>query len=233
MANIIDKIHTTGYWRIIVRPTIFKKDRISSLTQCKEILSDSVVSYRRWSYPYFNNSSVTNGLDYIEQSCEFGHHVEYWRFYQSAQFVHHFACSEDYYVNDKYLESLDIGEPSPSGKYLSILSTLYSITEIFQFVSRLCKKNIFETLVDISIGLYGMEGRKLFFNQRSYDLSRSWISSIPEIVFDKSYDNNLIISSAAELAMEATIFVFERFNWAHQSKIIYQEEQRKLLERRL
>jgi hypothetical protein len=230
MKELLDKIHSRGYWRVLIRPTVFEIERISSLTQCKNIIEETMVLLRGWDYPHFDSSLINNNIDSIELGIEFMHHLEYWKFFQSGQFIHHFSCFEDYIINPA------TGELYFNFKekcYLSILSTLYTITEIFQFTSRLILKEILKPNVELSIGLHGMQDRQLFFWERGRHLSSIYKSTIPDIVFNKIYSREQIIQSPAEVAMEVTIWIFERFNWSHESKVIFLEEQKKFLEKRL
>jgi len=233
MKDLLDKIHSTGYWRVNIRPTIFIEDAIPNLTVAHELIEQCGVLLRGWDYPHFTNAEIINGADFIEGSSDFEGHKEYWRLYQSGQFIHHFACREDYEVDPNDLSRLSIRVPSPSGRYLSILSTLYSITEIFEFSSRLAVKDILSSNISISIKLFGMKDRQLFFYDRMRHLSFPKISRIEEITYEKEFTKEEILTQSAELAMKATIYIFERFNWRHQSDVFFPEEQKKLLERRL
>ncbi len=96
MTERLDKIHSTGYWRVHIRPTQFETTRVESLARCHEILGDSSVRLRGWDYPHLGHRELANGEDWVESGADFRGHVEYWRFYQSGQFVHHFAFEEDY-----------------------------------------------------------------------------------------------------------------------------------------
>lgn len=234
MDKILDKIHSTGYWRVNIRPFLFNENLIPSLTEAQQIIEKCGVLLRGWDYPHFTNSEIINGDKWIESSVDFSDHIiEYWRFYQSGQFIHHFCCSEDYELKPEKISTLSIQSPSPSGKYLSILSTLYTITEIFQFASRLASNDILSPTALISIELNGMQDRQLFFWDRSRHLRKPYISKIPTINFEEKYNKDLLIAESHKLAMKATIYIFERFNWPHHSDIIFPEEQNKLLERRL
>ncbi len=233
MNKMIQKIHTSGYWRVNIRPIEFTQNVISSLTEAHEIIDKCGVLLRGWDYPHFTQAKIINGDDWIESSVDFEGHKEYWRLYLSGQFIHHFACREDYEVNPDDLSQMSVPSLSPSGRYLSILSTLFTITEIFQFSSRLATHNVLSSPTYLSITLSGMEGRQLFFWERARHLSKAYISNIDKISFEEKYSNELLISDAPKLAMLATIHIFERFNWPHYSNILFPEEQKKLLERRL
>ena len=235
MHPILDKIHSTGYWRINIYPSVFNQSLISSLTEVREIIDSCVVSLRGWDYPDIERNNITNGQDWIECTSEFKElgHLEYWRFFQSGQFIHQFACLEDFRVNLENLPTLSVLTPSPSGKYLSILSTLYSMTEIFEFASNLAAKEWYGDEVHINVSLNNIEGRQLFFYDRSRYLRKAYICSLPSIEYDINISKDKLISYTPENAMKATIFVFERFNWEHKSDKIFPEEQKKFLERRL
>jgi len=231
MEERLKKIHSTGYWRVNIRPTQFDQFRIPSLRECREIVESSIVRLSGWDYPYLDPKETANGNDWIQSGRDFGRYVEYWQFYQSGQFIHHFACFEDFTNPEELL--LYIERPSPSGHYLSILSTLYKVTEIYEFAARLASKDILSTEAEISIKLVGMDGRQLFFWSRSRYLSMDYICRIPEITFFKTYQISDLLTSASEFALDATVYIFERFNWTFIPRSLLAEEQKKLLERRL
>ena len=233
MDEILNKIHTKGFWRVNIRPTNFKKQLIPNLSKCWEIIEDSVVLLRGWDYPHLDHKNRINGNDWIASYVDFRGHIEYWRFYQSGQFIHHFACREDYELDESDLSPLSIPSPSPSGNYLSILSTLYTLTEIFQFASRLCIKNILLPSVEIRIDLFDMKDRQLFFWDHSRYLSTPKICKMDKISYSNAYSPNDLINNAPDLAREVAVYIYERFNWNNLSKKIFSEEQRKLIERRL
>ncbi|MDW7681967.1 MAG: hypothetical protein SCK70_15500, partial [bacterium] len=97
----------------------------------------------------------------------------------------------------------------------------------------LAQNKIYNSPITISIALHGMKDRVLFFWDRSRHLSRTYMSNIDKITFEQKYPLDSAISESAKLAMKATIYIFERFNWAHHSDLFFPEEQKKLLERRL
>ena len=233
MEEILKKIHSNGYWRVNIRPTQYDNSKISNLTEAREIIEKCGVLLRGWDYPHFTHADILNGDNWIESQVQFEGHIEYWRLYQSSQFIHHFACREDYEVKEDDISYLGLHSISPSNRYLSILSSFYTVTEIFEFASRLTQNGIFNSPLTISINLYGMKDRVLFFWERSRHLSRTYKSNFDEITFENEYPLDLIISDSAKLAMKATIHIFKRFNWAHDSDIFFPEEQKKLLERRL
>ncbi len=232
MTERLNKIHSTGYWRVNIRPTSFEETRIDSLAACREIVEHSSVQLRGWDYPHVDQRELANGEDWVESGADFRGNVEYWRFYQSGQFVHHFACREDHELDPNELPP-GVHEPSPSRRYLSILSSLYTITEIFEFTARLASRGVLSPQALISIKLVGTEGRQLFFWDAGRHLSRDYICRIPEMTFSTTYAEAELLAQASELALGTTAWIFERFNWTPVPTGVLARDQRNLLERRL
>ncbi|MBT7188371.1 hypothetical protein HN911_13705 [Candidatus Bathyarchaeota archaeon] len=190
------------------------------MAKCSEIIQDSIVSLRGWDYPHINRDGTVNGQDWVESECDWSTHIEYWRFYQSGQFIHHMALQEDYAYEGENI--------------LSIISTLYQVTEIFEFVARLTAKGIYSEGMDLSISLHNTENRTLKITDplRS-PLFADHTCRQPQIVYQESFSQDELLGKSRALALFATEHVFERFNWNNPPINIMAEDQLKLLERRL
>ncbi len=237
MPDLFDKIRSTGYWEVTIRPDGFNSEKIDSLSNCRELLQNSIVSLRGWDYPHIEAHIITNGQDYIEHKTDYTDHpnfgyVEYMRLYQSAQYYHIFALREDYSNLSEKVLLLPMQSPSPSGRYMSILSTVYTLTEIFAFASKFYSQ-IDCTSIKIKIELHGMADRQLFFYDSSRDLRRDYRSAIPDIEYEKIILKEELIATFDKLALNSTAYIFERFNWNISSPMMFSEEQKKFLERRL
>ena len=53
------------------------------------------------------------------------------------------------------------------------------------------------------------------------------------IVIKRVLEKERILSSSAEIALDATIEIFKKFNWLQVPKNVFVEDQKKFLERRL
>jgi len=239
MKELIDKIKKTGYWRVAIRPTMFKKTRILRLEDCKTIIESCRVSLRGWDYPHFGTEEIKiSGNDSIESHCDWikGGHFEYWRFYQSSQFVHYFSMREDYRMNEEQMRKVQDFNTTKSSKFLSILSTLYSINEIFLFAQRLAAKNVLGDDIDISIELGNSQGRELFFwDSFSRFLNRNYICTFRD---ENPTVKNIVpkeelIARYDKIALDACIAMFVKFNWAEPPRQVLEEDQRKFLQRQL
>ncbi len=224
--QVLEKIKSRGYWKVIIRPLQFKKTRINSLKECIKLVEENSVRFRGWDYPMFSRKHVRIKEDYVESIIDMDDHIEVWRMYQSGQFAHLVGVYEDWW---KYEEvKLKYGGP-----VLSTLSTLYTVTVIYEFASRLARKNLFENRFNLSIQLNGMKNRTLQTLDFRRILFRTYTCDLKEITDARELSAEEIITKPYDLALNHTIQIFARFNWMDPPKEILKQDQKKFLEGRL
>ena len=239
MKELINKIQENGYWKVVIRPITFKEDQINSIDECKKIIESQQVVLMGWSYPHIDKGGIRiSGNDNIESFCDsdFVGHYEYWRFYQSGQFIHYFSMIEDFRVVGEKLQTVQRNLGTKSIKFLSIDSTIYLITEIFQFTQRLASMGVLGDSLEIIIELGNIEGRQLFFwDSFSRFLNSNYICTFrnENIIFKRIFSKETISKNAQEIAIDVCMDMFRKFNWAEAPRVVFIEDQKKLLERRL
>ena len=224
----MEEIKSMGYWRVNIRPAKFERSRIDSLSRCWELVESCRVYLRGWDYPAVNDKERVLGGEWVQSGADFRGIIELWRFYQSGQFIHYFSCLEDRHRTEEVSTRL---KNAVTG--LSALSTLYRVTEIFEFAARLAQKGVLQPQLQISVKLEGMRSRQLFSWDTFPYLSGSYICEIDEILFEKQFSTAEIIAAGHEEALKTAVYIFERFGWQNPPRQILAEDQRKLLERRL
>lgn len=230
MSDILQKIKTRGYWDVNIRPTEFLDNRVESLGRCKEIVQELSVQLRGWDYPHFdNNNPPTSGIDFVEQSFDWQDYIEFWRYYQSGQFIHYFGMYEDWQDQRTLWGS---GLTNKPGEILSIIGAVYHFTEIYEFACRLALKGYLAKSCKLSITLHGTKGRTLSMLDPRRFLSANYRSALDVIPHDVSVRSENLIAKSAELALDHAVWVFQRFNWDNVGRGVLQEDQRKLIERR-
>lgn len=239
MKELIEKIKKKGYWKVIIRPMVFDENKIPNLEECKKIIESCIVSLRGWNYPHVDKDGVKiSGNDSIESYCdsEWLGYFEYWRFYQSGQFVHYFSMREDYRIEEKEIQRIQRQSATKSTKLLDILSTLYSVTEIFEFAQRLALKSALGDTIEITIELGDVEGRELFFwDSFSRWLNNNYICAFRDenIVVKKTLSKEELITKSSETALSVCIEIFKKFNWSNPPEQVFAADQKKFLEKRL
>jgi hypothetical protein len=236
--DVIKKIKNHGYWRIHFQPFIHHKKL--SLSECKEVVSSNAVAFRGWDYPHIPHSkdqftSIEAGQDYYQAWLdweEYGH-IEFWRMFQSGQFIHYRALHEDWREVRMNNVLSDEKRDSTPGKYLGVVGTVYLFTEIFQFLSKLTRSSLYNEGVKVSITLENTNGRSLYvddFLRTSF--FQKYSTGADKILFESTFTKEQIISDPNELALQALMELFERFEWKanlEQLKV----DQEKLISRRI
>jgi len=231
MQSILEKIRSRGYWKVVIRPSVFNQYQIPEPGRCKKLVRDNSVRLRGWDYPHYDlRTEPSCGLDYVEQFTDWQDHIEAWRFYQSGQFIHYIALWEDWqeeYPFGGYSQRI------PSGEYLSIISTVFLLTEVYEFASRLGTNGIFGDSCEIQISLSNTMNRRL----KTFDLRRPLFSEFKtmstEIPRSVSLSTADLMGRSAELALEHVVWLFQRFNWDEIQAEIFKDDQRKLLDKRI
>ena len=233
MKETLEKIKKRGYWEIIIHPQQFIKERIQSFEMCKQLILETKVSLRGWDFPHydFQHEPTVGGLDYIEQATDFAGQIEYWRYYQSGQFIFFDGLKEDWLEEDGFLGRNRFSiEPLTS---LEIINTLYLFTEIFEFAARLASKDVLGDSCKIQITLHGAQHRKLIVVDSNRWFPHQYICEIPEIPYEVPTTTLQLLSNSSEMALEGIVWLFQRFNWDKVNKDIFKEDQRKFLEKRI
>jgi len=148
------------HWRINFRPESYADDFISSLGKCFAIIEKTKLSLRGWDYPHLSRRDTERGQgsNWVASWSDFWSHNEYWRFYQSGQFLHLFSVREAVEPEwRKKMESemrallsyMDEVEWDKVPGFISIINFNYQITEIYEFAARLCEAQIYTGKVNI------------------------------------------------------------------------------------
>ncbi|MDA1096766.1 MAG: hypothetical protein O3B84_05875, partial [Chloroflexi bacterium] len=106
-----------------MRPATYLDLRVGNVLELGRILASTAVSLRGWDFPHIDSrTSPRVGREWIEQNIDWEMHVEFWRFYQSGQFVHFAGLHEDWLDQ---AQMLSIGAGSPAGERLGVVSAVY------------------------------------------------------------------------------------------------------------
>lgn len=229
-------VQDAPHWRVILRPETFEAERISTLKECWNLMESCRVLLRGWDYPHVDREDRANGQAWIASWCDWKGHREYWRFYQSGQFIHLCSFWEDSYPEKAKQRAQRIRfmpqDFSPSG-YLDIVDMLCTITEIFEFATRLAQKGVFGDSLSITVQMTEIKDRILI----AWDLSRIWDgfyrATEHTLAKERRLETELLVSKSAELARDTTAWFYERFGWMDASPQLLANEQQKLLEGRI
>lgn len=232
----IKKIKSKGYWEINIHPDVYNSQRIEK-QRIKEIVRSSVVELRGWDYPHFRDSegpySILNG---IEKFIDWSNHIEFWRMTQSANFYHLLSLREDWIKDVEYRNMWSKGDELKGKKWLGVLSTLYTLTEIFEFAKRLSHQNIFDENVIIEIKLYDLVDRILVIdspNKFPFSFERKAKISEPWTYHKNFFSVNEVLNQSDEIALNAFVDLVYLFEWDNPPIESLKNDQQKFLQGRI
>jgi hypothetical protein len=215
--QIIEKIKPRGYWRINFQPLV-DEIKFKSLNDCKEAVQNNRVQLRGWDYPHFpirkdDTSNTELGKNYFAGYVDWFNHIEYWRMFQSGQFIHYLALREDWSELDGW--NIVENQNLKQGAFLGIVGTIYQMTEIFEFLSRLTAEGIYNEGVRVSITLENTEKRALRMedSMRDFFMAGKYESDMISMPFLNEYSKDDLITKPHQIALEVIMYFFERFNW--------------------
>jgi hypothetical protein len=228
------------HWRVNFQPASYDKSRVTSLQECLDILQKNRVSLRGWDFPHIGRGTqLIYGPTWIANWSDAWGHLEYWRFYQSTQFLYLGSVREvtqkDWNARIRKAmrfhadDNVDI-DAVPG--FVSLTEVIYNTTEIFEFAGRLAQAGVYTEQTVISVHLKRVKGFML-----AADENRGWTSDYVTSQDELRYEVNLtpqdLVAGAADHAFRCTIWLFERFGWLKPNVDVIKSDQQKLLTRRL
>jgi hypothetical protein len=231
--EILNKIKLRGYWKVGIQPLIYKKNRITNLAKCKEIIKNAEVSLRGWPYPFFNNDAQ-QFEDFIQVAIDFENYIEFWRLYLSGQFIHYIALREDWLDYQSMSRQDSRFATLKQGEILGFDLIVYDVTEIFEFISRLAKQGLFTDGLKLEIALNNTENRKLFiFSVNRADFFTHHKTSAKSLSYSKEINEQDALQNSQQNAFDAVLFFCDKFGWDTPNISSIRDMQQRLVERRL
>jgi len=212
VTDLIATIQARGFWRVEIRPTEFKKDRVRELGTLFPIVERCAVVFRGWDFPHIDRRKQPHvDLDWVGQELEWEHHLELWRLYQSGQFVHLGGIWDDWRDQSGLWAPERGWKP---GLRISVLDTTWRFVEIFEFAARLSQTEAGHDRMSIVVTLSGLRGRVLHLESpRRVPLLEEYKAAIDQYPYEVELSRADLLAAPREYALEATVRLFERFGW--------------------
>jgi len=224
LFEVQQKIKERGYWEIVLRPVQYAEKKFPH-QQLRNWLEKHQVQKRGWYYPHLSENKdfgdYYNVQGYVESYVHWASYLENFRFFQSGQFVHNMGIQEDRLDDMPPFGSQwepSMQQPEPKQFFLEPIMTVYQLTEIFLFASKLASEGVFGEQAQISIKLHNMNHRFL----RTLDTRRAGFhgqechSHIIELgPFTKTPKE--LESEHAKLAIDSAIEILALFGYTSES----------------
>jgi hypothetical protein len=229
----LEKIKGRGHWYIRFRGERYNPQRLETQLQSDELIQRLVVSLRGWDYPHYPREGAIFGPNYCEGTVDWEGHIEFWRFYQSGQFVHYLALREDWIAQDSWLTRDPRFANLQPGSALFVISTIYTLTEVFELLRRLTSHDIYGDAVTVSLELSPIDNRhlRLLDDFRRAPLMDDYVCRVPKFDWDKTYRKDEVLETSSELALEVIQKLFLLFQWRRQPIGTFRGDQQALLKK--
>jgi hypothetical protein len=212
LSALLEKIRSKGHWEVVIRPNKFNKLKLPDISALYPLLQKISVQLRGWDFPHLDWKTPPHiDIDWIGQECDYEDILEIWRFYQSSQFVHISGIRYDW-IDPQLLPHWKFNNPPLP--VLGIGDTLFRLTEIFEFASRLALTEAGDEQMHLQIVLKGLRGRSLWIDGKNrMPFVQPHTSEIDKFPYSIQVSKTKLIAEPRDLAIEAAIELFRRFGW--------------------
>lgn len=243
MTNLplLEKIKSRAYWRVEIRPTVYEATRLQDRQAMEKAISVASVSLRGRPYPAFrlNEVRIAHTGTYLEGQLDENWFKEFWRFYQSAQWIHYLVAHTAWMPKAELFRNR-WPQPADHAGFIHITDTLFTITEILRFAVGLAEQHLLDPDLYMSIQLCNTRGYALY--ESTFDSPFSWyepdrlVSNANDPITQEITMPAARLRSVADekaLAIASGIFAGFGLVMAPDHKRLLAAKQRELLERRL
>jgi hypothetical protein len=215
--DLLKKIRNRGHWRTLIRPRPYSKHRLD-FDRLLPLLEQTKVQFRGWDYPHVDPPHVTKHLDFIEQSTDWEHYLETFRFYQSGQFVHYAGFAEDW-RDQSGLEPAD--NDWKAGARLGIGAAIYHFTEVFEFAARLAASAAGDEEMTVDLTSNGLADRHFYVDSATrFDIGHPRKAALDSFPFVVNLTRTQLMAEPRKYALDGLIQLFKRVPNAPHSGIL-------------
>ncbi len=216
-GNLPPNFATEGHWEVVAYPTTYVEERLSDHQSLAQLIRRSAVALRGWTFPHTDQQTATNFQKGRQSSTVSSRYIEGYRAYFSGLFVWKGAFREN---------SLDGGR-----KVLSFISSIYSLTEFFQFFKR-----YFASIPDVEglhveVKLTDTRDRTLVSLDSRVELFDEYTCHEPSILLQRDVNCAELQSEPDKIAQALAKRLLVLFNWNDIREDIIISWQQKLLTR--
>ncbi|MBX9911288.1 MAG: hypothetical protein K2Z25_21610 [Beijerinckiaceae bacterium] len=217
--GLLEKIQADTHWRVNIRPAVPVAEKLS-LQRCAQVVEKASVSLRGWDYPHVSTRTDDHGGsglygEFVANWCDWNRHTEFWRMYKSSQFLHYLSLRENMREDDRM----------PEGKVLNVTGTVYSLTEMAEFLFRLARGGLYEHGAKIHISLERASGRRLWvseFNRMSFFNKKE--TQAETINLSRDLTSSDLAGASNSVSLPLILELFDHFGWTANRDQIAQDQ---------
>lgn len=208
--EVLAKAQSRGHFVMRLRPQHFVAELLA-YRDLGAFLRSSVVRLRGWDVPHIDDrTEVVRGQDYIEQGVDWERYVEFWRLYQSGQFVFVSGMHEAWEERAAFAQR----QPLLERPMLGIVgSVVYFYTELFELTARMVAQwPEAAGPACLSIASKGLMGRRLF-TEPTRHLGGTYEAQVDAYEWTRTLSRADILQASSEFALDAMTELLLRFGF--------------------
>ena len=212
--TILEKIRSRGHWRVCIRPVEFDEKHVENISNLLPIVTAASVQLRGWDFPHIDQRNPPElGSDWVQQHIDWHRHIEFWRIYQSGQFIYYGAYRIDWSKDATGWDQQPLFPP-PEGLLMSVEDIVCCIAEFFEFAVALSLSEAGSPKLELSVTALHLDGREL----RSSSPEQLWIwdgprATLPKFELKEVFDRQDLVSNTRSLGLQWAKELFRRFSW--------------------
>lgn len=225
-SGILNKIKSRGFWEIRFQP--LQLGNLQKLSDCMEVIEKSQVRLN-WSFPWIPRRNDENERLHPSDSCyeaesEWGARKEFWRMYQSEQFIMYSALTEDWYEEDSFRKNLV--DEYPPGKFVTLYTSIvHLITQCISFAERLAGQGLYKNGLKITMTLNKMRCRQLNLDASGrYPFIESKITMATQIKLDEEFSIEQLTQDSTSISNKYILKTTEYFRFHPSADGILKEQ---------
>jgi hypothetical protein len=230
-----------AHWRVNFRPASYDAQRLGSLSECLDLIEKHRVLLRGWDFPHLpsrRDKQVIFGSRWVAAWSDYQRHLEYWRMYQSTQFLYLGSVREvtdpDWSAKLKATLSWQLADPVDIQQVpglVSITNLIFNVTEFFEFAARLAQASLYVEPVTISVQLNRARGFLLTAEDNRMFM-RAFAAGDNHLAYETTLTPTELVAAASDQSATCAMWFLERFGMLKPNLDVIRRDQQQLLTRR-
>jgi hypothetical protein len=216
--ELLARIRTRGYWKIIIRPATFVEHRLDRL-ELFPLLSNASVALRGWDFPHIDTHDQPHiDAEWVGQIVDWEHALELWRFYRSGQLLSISGIFSEWRDRSNFWPAT---QGWAANAVLGINETIARLTEVFEFAARVSQTKAGEESMVVEITFENMANRLLVTDSPTrMPLRGGYRSGVASISISRTLSRSELTARTRAIAGEWSEEVFSYFGWKPAAQIV-------------
>jgi hypothetical protein len=198
--------------------------RIRELKQIEEIVASTEISIRGWNFPHTAREGALREQNGVRSESEFIHHLDWWRFFTSGQFITYRGMSDDW--RDRSAGFWSAPAEWKPGRDMGWGDAVWQCVEVYEFAARLALSDAGSERMRVMLDVIGLEGRRLVQDGPGI-MVWEYKAGTPAYSRRDDFSRDELVAGARDLGIGAARSLFELFRWDAPESLLREVLQRR------